>query len=184
MKDTGRLNAVSRAPRQKPQSSKFLLLVATVCVVLNFGCNNPSDRMQILVGGFSAIHQELGELRDILPELMQVDGIVGILAGSRYKELPDKVIFLDGKTYRYSDVLEKRNGKSKVQLERLQKLSRRVGLSAIRLAVDGQTVWITMYMGRDHDWGYVFAIDPKDLLHETDRIVPIPGEENWYVFQQ
>lgn len=67
--------------------------------------------------GFPVIQEELGELRDILPELMQVDGIVGMRAGSRYNESPDEVIFLDGKTYLYSGVLEKRAGRARPSLK-------------------------------------------------------------------
>lgn len=184
MKAIGRLVAINQAHRRKAPSSNIPGICLAAFLLMSLGCNYAEDRLQSLVLSFPQIRQELNEVRDLVLSLAQTDNVAGILAGNRYNETPDQIVFLGEKVSPYTDVVAKQDGKSRAQLERLQHLSRNVRLFSARLGEDKETVWVTMHYGKDHDWGYLFTRNPRQSLQKDGRLVPIPGEKDWYTFRR
>lgn len=184
MKAIGRLVAINQVRHRKVPSSNILGICLTTFLLTSLGCNYAEDRLQSLVLSFPQIRQELNDVRDLVLSLAQTHSVAGILAGSRYNETPDQIVFLGEKVSTYTEVVAKQDGKSRAQLERLQHLSRSIGLTAARLGEDKETVWVTMHYGKDHDWGYIFMRNPKQLLQKDALLVAIPGEKDWYVFRR
>lgn len=165
---------------QETRSDPNYELIFVVFVLLG-GCGE--DRLSDLVSKFPQQRTDLNEAKQLVQSLASTEGILGIMVGSKYNDIPDKVWLRHNSPPTPVQSIELKSAASKPKLDRLRVVANYLSCAAVAMDEFSQ-VRVTMYSGSNYDYGYeYFDHDGAETRKEGDYVV-IPGEEKWLAFRR